>query len=291
MSEIDSKAREIGLLLKPSKCVSLLYDGSKFLSKGISLIGGTTKSILEGPTKFLGKLIDVSVHSTKIAAGKSIIDRFTALLSKVDQMSLQPEYKVWIYRNYILSIIRFHLTVDCVGPSTITRMENLATRYLKQWLRLPRSATRVILYYPGVCSPSISLTVKNCKLSLLANVSQSSDPALQELVLQLDIGSGMFQINGRHHGILSQAREQLISIPSAKKLYHACKTIAAAEEKAQCVQKLNSLSVQCKFSDAAFLETSNQLWNRLLLGFHPGQLSFILRASSDTLPTPLNLRR
>jgi len=111
----------------------------------------------------------------------------------------------------------------------------------------------------------------------LANVSQSSDPALQELVLQLDIGSGMFQINGRHHGI------QLISIPSAKKLYHACKTIAAAEEKAQCVQKLNSLSVQCKFSDAAFLETSNQLWNRLLLGFHPGQLSFILRASSDPI--------
>jgi len=49
--------------------------------------------------------------------------------------------------------------------------------------------------------------------------------------------------------------------------------------------------VQCKFSDAAFLETSNHLWNRLLLGFHPGQLSFILRASSDTLPTPMNLRR
>jgi len=35
---------------------------------------------------------------------------------------------------------------------------------------------------------------------------------------------------------------------------------------------------------------STHLWNRLLLGFHPGQLSFILRASCDTLPTLVNLR-
>ena len=66
-----------------------------------------------------------------------MIDRFTTLLSKVDQMCLRPEYKVWIYRNYIISIIRFHLAVDCVGPSAITKMENLATKFLKRWLQLP----------------------------------------------------------------------------------------------------------------------------------------------------------
>ena len=65
--------------------VSVLYDGSKFLSHGISLLGGTTKSIVEGPTKFLGKLIDVSVHSTKVAAGKAMVDRFTTLLGTVDK--------------------------------------------------------------------------------------------------------------------------------------------------------------------------------------------------------------
>ena len=61
---ISAKAREIGLLLNPSKCVSLLYDGSKFLRDGISLLGGSyyTRSIVDGPTKFLGKLIDVSVY-------------------------------------------------------------------------------------------------------------------------------------------------------------------------------------------------------------------------------------
>ena len=99
---------------------------------------------------------------------------------------------------------------------------------------------------------------------------------MQELGLQLDFGSGMLQINDKHHQILAQAREQLNSIPCAKKLYHACKKVATAEGKALRAQKLDSLSVQCKFKDAAFLEMSAHLWNRLLLGFHPGQLSFIL---------------
>ena len=96
LSQVDSKAKEIGLLLKPSKCISLLYDGSKFLRDGISLLGGTTRSIVDGPTKFLGKLRDVSVHSTKVAAGKCMMDRFTALLGEVDKICLRPEYKVWI---------------------------------------------------------------------------------------------------------------------------------------------------------------------------------------------------
>jgi len=53
----------------------------------------------------LGKLIGVSAHATKIASGKAMFDKFSDLITKV------------------LSIIRFHLTVDGVGPSTITKME------------------------------------------------------------------------------------------------------------------------------------------------------------------------
>ena len=126
----------------------------------------------------------------------------------------------------------------------------------------------------------------NCELSPLANISKSSDPMLQELALQLDFGSGLLQINDNHREILSQARKQLVTIPTTKKLYLASKKIVIDKETTQCTHKL---SVQCKFKDAVSLESSSHLWNRLLLGFHPGQLSFILRASSDTLPTPMNL--
>ena len=75
-----------------------------------------------------------------------------------------------------------------------------------------------ILYFPSVCSPSISLIIKHCKLSLLANITQSSNPMLQGIALKLDFGSGMLQIKNNHHEILTQARNQLSTIPSAKKL-------------------------------------------------------------------------
>ena len=49
--------------------------------------------------------------------------------------------------------------------------------------------------------------------------------------------------------------------------------------------------MQCKFESSTVLEADSKLLNQFFLGFHPGQLSFVLQASSDTLPTPLNLRR
>lgn len=54
---------------------------------------------------------------------------------------------------------------------------------------------------------------------------------------------------------------------------------------------MQTLSVQSKFGNSAELESSCRTWDRLLAGFHPGQLSFLLPAASNTLPTAVNLRR
>ena len=123
-----------------------MFNGIKYLQKGVPLSKGTTRSITEGGTKFLGKLIDVSLSATKKAANKRMITRLTELLTATDVLSVRGEYKLWIYRNYILSLLRFHLSVDAVTQSAISKMESMVMRYLKKWLHLPRSATKVILY-------------------------------------------------------------------------------------------------------------------------------------------------
>ena len=51
------------------------------------------------------------------------------------------------------------------------------------------------------------------------------------------------------------------------------------------------MTVQCKFTAITELESQNNVWKRIQKGMPAGQLSFLLRAGSDTLPTPLNLRR
>ena len=59
----------------------------------------------------------------------------------------------------------------------------------------------------------------------------------------------------------------------------------------QSKDHLQTLSVQSKFKGSAELEESCKTWNRLLSGFHPGQIFFLLRAASDTLPTAVLIYR
>ena len=49
--------------------------------------------------------------------------------------------------------------------------------------------------------------------------------------------------------------------------------------------------MQKKFGEVCKLEKENRVWNRIREGLPVGQLSFILKAALNTLPTPINLRR
>ena len=51
---------------------------------------------------------------------------------------------------------------------------------------------------------------------------------------------------------------------------------------------LQSLSDQCKFGDSAQLGELCKIWNWPMSGSHPGQLSFLFWAVSDTSPNAVN---
>ena len=52
---------------------------------------------------------------------------------------------------------------------------------------------------------------------------------------------------------------------------------------------LSRTTVQNKFTNTCVLEDESGVWRRILQGLPSGQLSFLLKAASDTLLTPLNL--
>jgi len=126
---------------------------------------------------------------------------------------------------------------------------------------------------------------------LLSCVSASSDPQLHELGLHLQLGKDFLQVQDNNYSILTAAKKQLTDFPFARSLYLKAKHQLSDETKSRYENHLQTLSVQGKFNDSAKLEATCGSWNRLLSGFHPGQLSFLLRASSDTLPTEVNLSR
>ena len=81
LQTIDNRAKDLDLSFKPVKCVSYLFDGSQHRQLGIELSGGTTRSITEGSTKFLGKFLGVSSSATKKAANGKMCDLLSQLLS------------------------------------------------------------------------------------------------------------------------------------------------------------------------------------------------------------------
>jgi len=69
----------------------------------------------------------VSLSATKAAANKKLCGLLSDLLSTTDVLPVWGEYKLWLYRNYIVSLLRFHLLVDVVMKGAVTNMENMAT--------------------------------------------------------------------------------------------------------------------------------------------------------------------
>jgi len=81
---------------------------------------------------FLVKSLEVSLSATKSAANKKMCSLLSHLLSASDLLPIRGEYKLWLYCNYIVSLLCFHLSVDAVTRGAITRMENLIVWNLKK---------------------------------------------------------------------------------------------------------------------------------------------------------------
>ena len=62
-------------------------------------------------------------------------------------------------------------------------MQAMTLRKIKSWLNLPRSFTASALHHPGLIDiPALSKLRTKAKLNLLASVTTSKDPLIQEVL-------------------------------------------------------------------------------------------------------------
>ena len=199
---------------------------------------------------------------------------------------------MWIYRNYIAPSMFFSLAVNQSTVTCIRKLEDTATKYIKKWLKLPKSATRAILYRPSVlnlpCPPDLKI---KAKLSYLSAIIKSKDPLLSDPFSLLNNNKNRTALDFPSSclSILDEARENISSLPKIKGFFS--KRIVS-DSKMRWDRHLDSLQVQSKFKDIVALEDATHLWKKISNhGLNAGQLSFTLKAGSDTLPTPVNLHR
>ena len=167
-------------------------------------------------------------------------------------------------------------------------------KMLKYWLGLTRSKSVAVLHHPDVIGvPHLPQLQTKAKFTFLASIDFSADPLIQELTKYClseptAVRLGISEAAG---SLFLKAKDSISSI-TRRTLQRACGIVARGiyvrSDRDHWDDHLYNLTVQNKFKGICPLESNNHVWDRIQRGLPPGQLSFLLRAGSDTLPTPPN---
>ena len=242
---------------------------------------------------FLVRLLATHHHVQQFKAARNhLLGEFTRQLNNLDQSPIRREFKLWIYKRYMVPSFHFHLAVNNITESTCNKMQATTMKKIKQWLDLTSSTTTTIIHHPnGIDIPSILELRTKAKLVFLSTINTSQDPMITELGSLLTNKSFLSSQGIPDASTLLQKGRNSITSIGKRQLSNHGKKVFRQHGLETWDSKLEQLTVQWKFLDITELEARNGVWNRIQAGLPAGQLSFLLRAGSDTLPTPLNLKR
>ena len=186
LAKVEKWLQWSGMRAKVTKCHTLAIQAStgKRYDPKLHLNGQNIPFIGNKTLKFLGGPITVP-HSVK--EHKMLLSsKLSQLLDKVDKAPVTRKQKFFLYRagvcprlNWDLSILQ--LPVSWVSSSLVVK----ATRHLKKWSGLARSADPARLYIPrakgGLELPPTSLMYRKLKSSQAALILTSRDPITQHV--------------------------------------------------------------------------------------------------------------
>ena len=91
-------------------------------------------------------------------------------------------HKIWILKNFVSSVLHFHLAVERLTVSSIISAQSSVLKFMKNWLNLPRNCTPGTVFHPDVLDlPFLPHLKQSAKLSYILAIERSVDPLIIEL--------------------------------------------------------------------------------------------------------------
>ena len=109
LTDIDTACCDLGLRLKPAKCISIVLENGKVQKDSFQLATGNTRSITAGPTKFLGQTLAATESLTKKSANIKLKVTINEGLKQIDDRPIRGEMKVWLLCNHLIPSAHFQL--------------------------------------------------------------------------------------------------------------------------------------------------------------------------------------
>ncbi len=130
VTKIHNWTSSMGLKLKPSKCVSLSICSGKPTPVYYKIGDDEVVTLKEGPHKFLGSNLTFSGNQSDIF--QLVHGYFETRLKRIDDLYIREEYKVKMFRDYVIPSSRFMLTVHEVTSTNLDKLDSLCNRFLKK---------------------------------------------------------------------------------------------------------------------------------------------------------------
>mgnify|MGYP003301915302 CR=1 FL=1 len=160
--------------MKPSKCRSFSIQKGQPTITYFNIGENRAPSVQEEEQKFLGKLVFFNGKSSETY--EHIKTKLNTKMDYVNTTKIRDEYKIWIYKHYITSSIRFILTIPELNKTDLIKPDNLTHRCIKKWAGLPRWATNSIFHLQTALNiPSISQIYNESHLLTYADAKMKGD--------------------------------------------------------------------------------------------------------------------
>ena len=222
--------------------------------------------------KYLGRFFNFDMDNK--GHKDFLISNLHTLLKRIETFNIHPRNTFLLYDRYVLSKISWILTVANIGKTWISEnLDNIVTKYVRQWLDLPISAT-ISSIIPsrksiGQSFQLPSIKFQQCQTTLRSSLKSSGDETIIKLWKNTNVGT-----NIQYH-IYRNTKRTLKSIRD------------------EHTSRLRSLLPSQRFIISFLLEHSlkqlNLLWSKAQSKLPANIFNFSIKYLNNTLATRKNL--
>ena len=194
---------------------------------------------------------------------EKLLSIFPNLLKEIDDLPLHPKNKLLLYHRYVLSKVSWHfIVVDLSKTWVIENLDNLVSKYIRQWLDLPLSATLTSI----VLSKNqfgLDLHLHSVKFTQCITVSRN---ALRTLWKNTSCGMNL-----------------------QYDIYRNTKDVLKSDSRERLAHQLLSHGAIISFLLDHSLKKLNGLWSVVPSNLPTNIFNFTIKYLNNTLPTRKNL--
>ena len=293
LEQVEGWLHWSGMKAKVPKCFSLGITSSmgRPFDPSLNLHNQEIPFIGRQSIKFLGYRIQVPMDTPEVRV--NLHSKLSNLLQRIDATPVTGKQKLLLYRAGMCPCLMWDLSISQLSLTWVSiTLEAEATRFLKRWVGLARSANPAPLYLPkakgGLGLPSLVVLWKKQQISRACQLISSRDPVVRHVATHLTTKEERKTRVKLKPMVV--ARDALVTDPGMgrKKLSKVARIMVVEDD---TDAKLSAMKSSERRGEAlrSVEEEAAAEWASALEHLSPSQLKFALNACQDTLPHNSNL--